>query len=308
MHYKTILAITDLSTAGNEAVRRAALIAANCRAELRLMYFPADDNPAWPYNESHLAELARSTAGAAGITVKVAARYATSPREIAAEANCADLLVSTYRRGRWDAKVFKGEWHQQVMRLTRCLVLLTRSSGRMPYGKIVVAVDFSKEAPQLVQHASLIDDRAELQLFHAISRADEAKLRSADVSWEVVKAFRARQKAYAKGRLQELARSIDTNGRTLAISMGSGEAARQTSLHQQGSGASLIVVGKHRRSAVMEFVCGSVFSRLLAWSSADVLVVPHDHQASCRAAAKLRIAAERGDGQGGFLCGRRTVQ
>lgn len=308
MHYKTILAVTDLSTTGNEAVRRAALIAANCRAELRLMYAPAEDNPAWPYNESHLAELARSTASLVGISVKATARYAISPSEIAAEANCADLLVSTYRSKTRFESFFKGEWHQQVMRLTRCPVLLTRSSGRLPYGKIVVAVDFSNEAPRLVQHACLVDDRAEVQLFHAISRADEAKLRSADVSWEVVKAFRARQEAYAHGRLQELAHSIDTNGRTLTTSMGSGEAARQTSLHQQGSGASLIVVGNQLRSAVMEFVRGAVSSRLLAWSSADVLIVPHDHQASSRAAAKLRIAAERGDGQGGFLSGRRTVQ
>lgn len=308
MNYKTILAVTDLSTTGNEAVRRAALIAANCRAELRLLYAPADDNPAWPYNESHLAELARSTAGLVGISVKATTRYATSPSEIAAEASCADLLVSTYRSKTRFETFFKGEWHQQVMRLTRCPVLLTRWSGRMPYGKIVVAVDFGKEAPQLVQHACSVDDRAELQLFHAISRADEAKLRSADVSWDVVKAFRARQEAYAQVRLEELARSIETNGRTLTTSMGSGEAARQTSLHQQGSGASLIVVGKQRRSPVMEFVCGSVSSRVLAWSSADVMIVPHDHQASSRAAARQRIAAEQGNGQGGFLSGRGTVQ
>lgn len=308
MHYRTILAVTDLSVTGNQAVQRAAMLAANCGAELRLMYAPVSDSTECLNHEIRLGELARTVSNAAGLSVKVAARWGASPEEIAAEANCADLLVSGYRRECQIASFFRCEWHQRVMRLTHCPVLLARSNGRVPYAKIVVAIDFSESARHLVQFACEVDDRAELELFHAISRADEAKLRSADVSWEVVKAFRGRQEAYAQKRLHELARSIDTGGRTLAIATGSGDAGRQTSLHQQGSRVALTVVGKRRRSAALEFLCGAVSSRVLAWSSVDVLIVPHDHQPSSRAAAKLRIAAEQRDGRGAFLSGRETVR
>jgi hypothetical protein len=94
----------------------------------------------------------------------------------------------------------------------------------------------------------------------------------------------------------------------LNFSTKSRDAARQTAGHQQDSGAALTVVGKRRRSAALEFLGGAVSSRVLAWSSADILIVPHDHQSSSRAAAKLRIAAEQGDGRGAFLPGRETVR
>lgn len=79
---------------------------------------------------------------------------------------------------------------------------------------------------------------------------------------------------------------------------------RQAAVQQEYVGADLVVVGKRRRSAVAEFFCGSVAQRLLSWSSSDVLVVPHDHRSSTRAAAKLRLEVERVDGRGAFLSNR----
>ena len=86
--------------------------------------------------------------------------------------------------------------------------------------------------------------------------------------------------------------------------VGRGDPARQAAVQQEYVGAELIVVGKRRRSAVADFFCGSVAQRLLSWSSSDVLVVPHDHRSSTRAAAKLRTKAEQGDAQGAFLSNR----
>lgn len=307
MQYKTILALTDLSASGNEAVQRAAVIAANCEAELRLMYLPVSNHPVWPYDEAHLSELARSVARTAGLSVAVAGRRGNTPQDIAAEANCADLLVMTYRTECAVDTFFKGELHQRVMRLTRCPLLLTRLNGQLRYAKILVAVDFTEAARQLVMHAGRVDDRAEVELFHAISHMNEAKLRSADVSWKVVKTFRSQQETYARRRLQEFRRSIDIAGQLATLSLGSGEPARQISLQQQGNGAALIVVGKSRRSAIMNFLCRTVSSRVLAWSSSDILIVPHDWRSSSRAAAKQRIAAEMGNGKGAYLSLRKGL-
>jgi nucleotide-binding universal stress UspA family protein len=215
MHYRTILAVTDLSVIGNQAAQRASLLAANCGAELYLMYVPAPENSPCLDHDIHLSELARIVSNGAGVPVKVIPQRGAHIEDVAAQAKCADLLVSSYRVKRGLASVFHGAWHQRVMRLTRCPVLLTRLDGRLPYAKIVVAVDFSELDRPLVQLVCEVDDRAEIELFHAVSRADEAKLRSADVSWEVVRAFRVQQEAHAQKRLRTLAQSIDAGGRPL---------------------------------------------------------------------------------------------
>ena len=62
--------------------------------------------------------------------------------------------------------------------------------------------------------------------------------------------------------------------------------------------ADLVVVGKNRVSTLADFLFGGFAQRLLSWATSDVLVVPHDHQTSSRAAANLRIKAELGDGRG----------
>lgn len=307
MNYRSILAVTDLSATGDQAVQRAALLASNCRAELRLMYAPVSDQLDCPDYEVRLREQARKLSNGAVVSVKPVPRYAASTADVAAEASSADLLVTASRRESKVADFFRGQWHQRVMRQSLCPVLVTRSNGQLPYKKIVVAVDFNESARQLVQLACALDDRATIELFHAISRSDEAKLRSADVPWEIVKAFRARQEAHARRRLRELAQSVDAGDQAFTLSTGSGDAARQTSLYQQSSGADLIVVGIRRRSAALELLCGTVSGNVFAQSSADLLIVPHDHQSSSRAAARLRIAAEQADGRSAFLSRRKTT-
>lgn len=254
-----------------------------------------------------MREHARKLSNGAVVSVKPVAHWAASTTDVADEARSADLLVTASRGESKVADFFRGQWHQRVIRQALCPVLVTRSNGQSPYKKIVVAVDFNESARQLVQLACALDDRATIELFHAISRSDEAKLRSADVPWETVKAFRARQEAHARRRLCELAQSINAGDQAFTLSTGSGDAARQTSLYQQSSGAALTVVGIRRRSAAPEFLCGSVSGNVFAWSSADLLIVPHDHQSSSRAAAKLRIASEQADGRGAFLSRRKTT-
>jgi len=63
-----------------------------------------------------------------------------------------------------------------------------------------------------------------------------------------------------------------------------GDAGRQAAVQQQHSGAELLVVGKHRASALSDFVFGSVAKRVLRMATGDVMVVPHDAAPATRAA------------------------
>ena len=149
-----------------------------------------------------------------------------------------------------------------------------------PIGRtLVVAVDFSKAS---------ITDRTRLraqsgrpgELFHAISTANEGKLRYAEVSDQAIAAYRKECMRYARDRMFWLTDTYDARRNRVQSVIGRGNPARQVLVQQERSGAELIVVGKHPASATSDFLFGNTAQGILRDSAIDVLVVPHDSQAS----------------------------
>lgn len=164
--------------------------------------------------------------------------------------------------------------------LRRCQrpILVVRRPAHAPYRSLVVAVDFSEASRRLVELGFALNPDAQVELFHAISTANEGKLRYAEVSEQAIKAYRNECRRYAQGRMFWLTDSYDARRNRVLSAIGHGHPARQVLVQQQRSGAELIVVGKHPASAMSDFVFGSTAQRILRDSASDVLVVPHDHQ------------------------------
>ncbi|MGH8832293.1 MAG: universal stress protein, partial [Polaromonas sp.] len=297
MNIKSILAVTDLSASSNHAIDRAALLAVEHGALLRLMSAPAPGTPICNAGSARLVELAKQAAQRYGLTVEAAPTSAATPEHVAEEASAADLVVIEHKRERSIRSVFTGTALERVMRLSHCPVLVIKAEPAKRYGRILVAVDFSERSKELVKLAFHLDSDAGVELFHAISTLNEAKLRSAEVSYEVVQAFRDKARRYAHDRMFWLTDSFDVRRNRVMSAVGHGDPARQAVVQQEHVGADLIVVGKRRNSPFAEFCFGSVAHRVLSWASGDVLIVPHDHRPSTRAAAKMRIRAEQGDGK-----------
>ena len=124
-----------------------------------------------------------------------------------------------------------------------------RGESQHGYRSLIVAVDFTEASRKLVDIGFAIDPSAQVELFHAVSTANEMKLRYAEVSDRAIKAYRNECRRYAQDRMFWLTDSYDSRRNRVLSTVGHGDAARQTLVQQQNSGAELIIIAGDRRRA-----------------------------------------------------------
>lgn len=241
MRIGSILVLSDLSAPQNIAVRRALHLAAVHQATLKLMHVPAGSG-------------------------KLA--------DIGTEAEGADLIVVAHRLERSMPAFLRGRAVLGLLRRLDTPVLVVRRSQRAPYSKMLVAVDFTPRSQAMARIAANLDPLAQVELFHAVTTADEARLRSAETDEQSVRSFRAKRRRRAQKDMSAFQESFGARRDRTRTALGRGDAGWQTVLRQQRTGADLVVVGKRRRSAWEDLLCGSVARRVLVWGSSDVLLVP----------------------------------
>lgn len=301
MNFRSILVVTDFSASAAAAVDRAALLAALHGAKLTLMYAakPGAQHPADA--AVRLDHSAQQLAQRTGLDVCARCCFGDPLTQIAREASCADLLVLGDQHDRSLAAFMRGTMALRLSRLCRCPILVTKLAARKRYGKILVTVDFAPASQGLVKLACAIDGDSEIELFHAISTLNDAKLRAAEVSWQAIKAYRQRARRHAHERMFALTDSFQARRNRVGVAIGHGDPARQAAVQQDYTGADLVIVGRRRRSPWADFLFGSVAQRLLGWAGCDVIMVPHDHAPSTRTAAQSRLRVELRTGRSRFL-------
>ncbi|MES2189821.1 MAG: universal stress protein [Pseudomonadota bacterium] len=274
MTTSTIIALTDFSPAGDACLERAAHIASNRRWQLRIMYAAEKGNSVEPGPLARLGLSSRQLARRYNLPVEAASQVVVSEAQLVDAAVAAQLVVTgaaSHGRRAW---FWRDTLIEQLMRNCLCPVLVVRNAQNEPYRKILVGVDFSARSRELVDRACAMSGEAELHLFHAIGRSDEAKLRSSDASAEAINAYRRQVSACAEERLLRLADSLDTRRNRVMFFAGHGDPAFQISVQQDAISADLIVVGKQRQSAFGELFFGSVARRLVQIANSDILIVP----------------------------------
>lgn len=293
-----ILAVTDFSLHGDNALARAALLSAEHGAELKLasIGWPGDTAPADA--GTRLAHSALQLSQAHGISAQATCRPHQSLEDLRPEVNASDLVVWGRAPLRGLRSFFLGQPVQEFIRRAGRPVLVVRRAAQHPYRSLLVAVDFTATSRSLVDLSLSFSATASLELFHAVSTANEGKLRYAEVSTSVIKAYRDQCRHRAQDRLFLLTDSFDTRRNRVQSAIAHGDPARQMLVQQERSGSELIVVGKHRRSSFSNLFFGSVADRLLNCSDAegrhaDVLVVPHGWQPATSASAVTQRAAGR---------------
>lgn len=291
MNIRSILAVTDLSAHGNRTVERAALLAVEHDALLKIMYAPAARSPAQVDAASTLAKLSSEIAARRRVLVKKVAESAGRLEDIAEEAGWVDLVVLEHAYERSATAFFHGQPVERLLRLVACPVLVTRLPARAGYRRILVAADFTPAAKDLVRLASSLDSAAEVEVFHAlVSALTEGKLRYASVSEDVIKAYRLDRLRQAREGMRWLTDSWDARHNRVRSTIVHGDPARQAATQQQCTMAELLMVGKRKSSALQDFIFGSMAKRVLERSTGDVLIVPHDARASTRAIDTPRSA------------------
>jgi nucleotide-binding universal stress UspA family protein len=99
-------------------------------------------------------------------------------------------------------------------------------------------------------------------------------MRVADVPQHVVRRLRRRAAERAEATLQDLIAQCAPQPDTALPAVGFGDPAALVLAHAQAMRADLLVLGKRGRGRLAEFLLGSVTQRVLAATSADVLVLP----------------------------------
>jgi nucleotide-binding universal stress UspA family protein len=274
MSLKSILAATDLSAHEHRAVMRALQLSRTHDATLKLVHVPSSDGPMAPPARAQLTALAKEAEAQLLLNVQALPAPVSTFAELNRRTDGIDLIVLPHRRERSLAAFLRGQAVAQLLRECDVPVLVVREVPDGHYVSMVVAVDFSGRSLPLGTFAAGFAPAAELRLFHAIGTRDEAKLMFAGASDHALRTYRERCMAYARSRMGELTQNLGAHRSRLLTQIGRGDAARQTVLHQDRSGADLIVVGKTRRTAWEDFVSGSIAQRVLDWGTSDVLIVP----------------------------------
>ena len=197
----------------------------------------------------------------------------------------ADLVV-VGKRGTGSLKEFVvGSTVDRLLGRSRKPLLVVKRGNEGPYRQVLVPVDFTDYSEAaLVTAASLAQDDAAIHVFHARSSSGEFELQMADVPGPVIREYREMKQGEARARIHELITKVGVEARRVFACVAQGDARRLILDHEKLLQADLIVAGKQGRSAMADFLLGSVASRLLADSNCDVLIIPrtstesHDHQ------------------------------
>jgi nucleotide-binding universal stress UspA family protein len=253
----TILAATDFSPDGNNAAWRAALLARQLDARLRLLHV-VDSTSFMPWR-ALLArpididlEAARARASLRQLCAEIASRHDVTaavevrvgdPREELVRASAhADLLVLG-QRGRNPLKTLVlGGTAVHMLRISRAPVLVVKRSANAPYRQVLVPVDLTARSDGAVQIAASLAPRANIQVFHAIDSAREAVLREADVTHAILLESRARDEARVNARMRRSVARLGLDGRRVRFSLAHGAPVHSTLRQLQASGADLVVV------------------------------------------------------------------
>lgn len=292
MTLRSMLVVTDFSPCGNKALSRTARLAAQHGAALRLVYlaFPGDAPP--EDAATRLAHHALQLGQRHGVRASAASRLGFTVEELLPEVRHADLVVWGTAPVSGLRSFFMGQPVERFIRAAKRPVLVVRREAAHDYRSLIVAVDFSRSSRTLVDFGLALARPAWAELFHAVSTANEGKLRYAEVSARAIKAYRDACRRHAQDRMLRLTDSYDARRNRVRSAVGHGDPARQTVVQQQHSGAELIVVGRHPSSRWTDLFFESTASRILGLATTDVLVVPHDWAPASGADAVARLAAE----------------
>lgn len=278
MHFDSILAVSDFTADSEHALERAALLARQHQFPLRLIHFAEGQNPFPSDPIARLGQRARQLARRHEIAAH-AIELSASLEDVLAEAHAATLMVMGPLSHRSWKRFHLGTTLDRAVHGSVSPLLVVKQAPVRPYERVLVAVDLSPWSTPLIDLARQLSTPALLKLFHAIDTIEDGKLRSVNVSSELIQSYRLSSRHQARERLAQLIGGLaftspTANDPQLTFEVGNGDPAYSTALHQQATKADLVVVGKRPSSPLVQFFTGSVAQRLAKWAAGDVLIAP----------------------------------
>lgn len=293
---QSILAATDFSPLGNNAVRRAAFLAAEHGAVLHILHVASNKcpEPALESARVQLRWLARQIGSREDLVVRTELVSGSIVEHLVTQAGHHDLLV-VGQRSHWRFKdMVRSRISEQVVRASVGPVLAVRLTAARPYRRITIATNFSQGCEAAARLAADLSPRAQLQLAHALRfSGQDSAMREVGVPLHIVQAYRHREVLGTQARLRRLAQRVGIARDRVEHAVTRGPAAPMTLRLLQAWRTDLLVAGHSGSNAVCRFLVGDIPREFLRDAQADVLVVP-SKQSSAFAAELTNAAPEPG--------------
>lgn len=286
---KRIHAATDFSELGNEAVRRAAIIAAREDAELLVTHaFPRQSAFDAVFAGEHdlqdrmraLAEenLAAQikAAQSCGATRARGEILTGSARRVLAETSDIfrpDLWVIGAHGSGLLQQFLLGGTAAHILNKASCPVLVTRRAVEGDYRRALAAVDLGPRSEAVLRAALIVAKHAGVKLLHAYAAPFEAKLRNKRFPETEIKRLAEREFLVAQRNLDALLADPELVGIDIESELSHGKPNTVAPDAARALGADVIVVGRHGGGRIRESLIGSVPRFLAYYAPCDVLVV-----------------------------------
>ncbi len=311
--FRFILAATDFSREGNNAVWRAAEMARQSGARMGIVHVvdPAGYQafrdwrmPSYQLDmkESRAMEqlhgLAIEVAHVCGLTPTLHVQEGEVSQEVARIAASADLLVLGRPLKRRFRDWLRMRTADQILRASRQPVLVVRKPVEGPYTKVLIPIDFSACSDTALCAARQLAPELTLQLFHALDPVKETIMREAEVPASVVREVRDREDAGTRARMRRHVIRLGLDHRAMQFAVGRGRAAHATAQHARQQEAELMVITRTGRWSLGQLLRANVSTGLLQSSACDVLILPRladtEPQSQATTASPWKAIGRRG--------------
>lgn len=274
-----ILVATDLTASADRALDRAAMLARDSGAAVRLLHVV--DSRLLP--DAHVREKLREAerqleqdAREVGfesreVSLKVASGDADKTVVAMAEEMQADLIVLGVSRDATLRGAFRGTMTDLVVRRAHCPVLVVKARARRPYARVAVAVDLAEPSRRALDLALSLFGEARFTILHADETAPAARGKNAaqaPVSSE--RRHQIEDMVAARFAAAGAAGPGSPGGPDLLVAGGRAVTVLQEQVAELEP--DLVVLGTHGRSGASSLFLGSVAETLLEILPRDVLV------------------------------------
>jgi nucleotide-binding universal stress UspA family protein len=273
---RTLVAGIDLTSMGRRVADRARIIAENGDSVVNLVHVLEPVGEAMI--DPRLARLMRDhqTAEAHKTADWIAERTEVevtldvvkgSPAwELASRAKKADLILL----GSSTVDAFTaGPTTRRVAHMASSDVLIVRRQPRVPYRRIIAAVDFSESSRVAVDHALTMSPDAEVTVLYSLPSRFDNLLMDAGLFREEMDASRGQRLEAARDRMLEFSQQWNGEVRTMVTD---GPPAETIDEAVRRRGADLVVAGSRGATATRMVLLGNVAEGLVTHAPCDVLI------------------------------------
>jgi nucleotide-binding universal stress UspA family protein len=273
---RAVVAGVDLTAMGRRVAERAGMMAKSSGVPLRLLHVlePVAEAMIEPslarlmreYQTTEATKLAAWTREKTGVEVELEVVKGSPSWELTARGKGAGLVVV----GSSSINAFSvGPVAKRVARKTTTDTLLVRRQPRVPYRKVVAAVDFSEHSRMAVSRALSLFPEADTTALYSMPSRFDTMLASAGLFNEELEASRGTRLRMAEERMKEFTAAWDGDIRTLVVDGPPTETIEEVVRRR---GADLVIVASRGASATRMVLLGTVAEGLVAEAPCDVLV------------------------------------